>query len=182
MKKCPKCSKELKIKVIGSIEVDECESCKGIWLDKGELREAKDLIDPNLDWLDFEIWKHQDKFNTKESAITCPTCNLPTVSIEYGHTGVKVDYCKECQGVWLDQDELPNIIDALEHEINEKTFSEYVHESIREAKDLLGSPESFTSEWKDLSSVFKLMQYRLYVEKPKLVDTLIELNTLNPFK
>ncbi len=84
--------------------------------------------------------------------------------------------------MWLDKDELPNIIEALEHDINEKTFTEYVHESIREAKKLIGSPESFMSEWKDLSSVFKLMQYRLYVEKPKLVETLIELNTLNPFK
>ena len=182
MKKCPKCSSDLKVKVIGSIEVDECESCKGIWLDKGELKQAKDLADPNLNWLDFEIWKHPEKFSSKEGAIKCPTCDIPTVGIEYGHTGVYVDYCTNCQGVWLDKDELPNIIEALEHDINEKTFSEYVHDSIEEAKELVTGPESFMSEWKDLSSVFKLMQYRLYVEKPKFVETLTELNTLNPFK
>ncbi len=182
MKKCPKCGTDLNIKALGSIDVDECESRKGIWLDKGELREAKDLADPNLNWLDFEIWKHPEKFNSKQSDIQCPTCNIPTVGIEYGHTGVNIDYCKNCHGVWLDKDELPNIIEALEHEITEKTFSEYVHESIEEAKKLVTGPESFMSEWKDLSSVFKLMQYRLYVEKPKLVETLLDLNTLNPFK
>ena len=96
MKKCPKCGTDLKLKVIGSIEIDECESCKGIWLDKGELREAKDLADPNLNWLDFEIWKHPEKFNSKQSDIQCPTCNIPTVGIEYGHTGVNIDYCKNC--------------------------------------------------------------------------------------
>ena len=182
MKECPKCGKDLKLKVIGTIEVDECESCKGIWLDKGELREAKDLADPNLNWLDFEIWKHEDKFSSNEGSVECPTCHIPTVGIEYGHTGVNVDYCKNCHGVWLDKDELPNIIGALETEINEKTFSEYVHESIKEAKELVTGHESFMSEWKDLSSVFKLRQYRLYVEKPELVETLTDLNTINPFK
>ena len=118
----------------------------------------------------------------KEGAIKCPTCTTATVGIEYGHTGVNVDYCTNCQGVWLDQDELPKIIEALEHEVNEKTFSEYVHESIEEAKDLITAPESFISEWKDLSSVFKLMQYRLYVEKPELVETITNLNRLNPLK
>lgn len=182
MKKCPKCESDLNLKVIGSIEVDECESCKGIWFDKGELTEAKDLADPNLNWLDFEIWKHEDKFTSKQGALKCPTCSVPTVGIEYGDTGVNVDYCKNCQGVWLEKDELPKIIGALETEIHEKTFSEYVHESIEEAKELVSGDESFMSEWKDLSSVFKLMQYRLYVEKPKLIETLADLNTLNPFK
>lgn len=170
------------VKLIGSVEVDECSSCKGIWLDKGELGEAEELADPNLNWLDFEIWKHEDQFKSKDGAVDCPTCNIPTVGIEYGHTGVNIDYCKNCHGVWLDKDELPDIIEALEHEINEKTFSEYVHETIEEAKEVVTGHESFMSEWKDLSSVFKLMQYRLYVEKPKLVETLTELNTLNPFK
>jgi hypothetical protein len=38
------------------------------------------------------------------------------------------------------------------------------------------------SEWKDLSSILRLMQYRLFVERPKLIETLTDLNTLNPFK
>ncbi|MCK5709139.1 MAG: hypothetical protein KAI07_01260, partial [Deltaproteobacteria bacterium] len=80
------------------------------------------------------------------------------------------------------KDELPNIIGALEQEVYEKTFSEYVHKIIEEAKEVITGPESFMSEWKDLSSIFKLMQYRLYVERPKLVETLADLNTLNPFK
>jgi Zn-finger nucleic acid-binding protein len=62
MKKCPKCGKELKTKVLGSIDVDECESCKGVWLDVGELGKAEEAADPNINWLDFEIWKHPEKF------------------------------------------------------------------------------------------------------------------------
>lgn len=182
MKKCPKCGSELKVKVLGSIDVDECESCKGVWLERGELSEVEETVDPNLNWLDFEIWKHPEKFKSKETDLDCPSCGVPTISIEYGHTGVNINYCRQCHGIWLEKDELPKIIESLEDEIADKSFSDYVRESIHEAKELVTGKESFMSEWKDLSSVLKLMQYRLFVEKPKLVETLTELNTLNPFK
>ncbi len=76
MKKCPKCGVELKTKVLGSIEVDECESCKGVWLEKGELEEVKEETDPNLDWLDFEIWKHPKNLNRARPASIAP-CAAP---------------------------------------------------------------------------------------------------------
>lgn len=53
MKKCPRCGAELKTKVLGSIEVDECESCKGVWLERGELEEAKEEVDGKFE----EIFK-----------------------------------------------------------------------------------------------------------------------------
>jgi Zn-finger nucleic acid-binding protein len=34
---CPKCSKDMKIKTIMDVELDICPSCKGVWLDEGEL-------------------------------------------------------------------------------------------------------------------------------------------------
>ncbi|MGD9652539.1 MAG: zf-TFIIB domain-containing protein [Candidatus Dadabacteria bacterium] len=182
MKKCPKCRVELKTKVLGSIEVDECESCKGVWLEKGELEEVKDETDPNLDWLDFEIWKHPEKFKSSSTGVDCPVCGTTTASLEYGDTGVEINYCGTCQGIWLDKDELPKIIESLEDEISRKTLADYFKESVEEAKEIVTGHESFMSEWKDFSSVLKLMQYRLFVEKPKLVETLTELNTLNPFK
>lgn len=182
MKKCPKCGVELKTKVLGSIEVDECESCKGVWLEKGELEEVKEETDPNLDWLDFEIWKHPEKFKSGSAGVDCPVCGTRTASLEYGDTGVEINYCATCQGIWLEKDELPKIIESLEDEIARKTLSDYFKESVEEAKEIVTGHESFMSEWKDFSSVLKLMQYRLFVEKPKLVETLTELNTLNPFK
>jgi len=182
MKQCPKCDLELKVKVIGPIDVDECDSCKGIWLEKGELKQTEELADPNLNWMDFEIWKHLEHFKSTQSDLRCPVCNAATVVIEYGHTGVEINCCRKCQGIWLEKDELPNIIAALEDELSQKTFAEYFHQSIEEAKEVVTGHKSFMSEWKDLSSIFKLMQYRLFVEKPKLIETLTDLNTLNPFK
>lgn len=35
--KCPKCGHDLEEKSHGSVMIDQCKKCKGIWLDAGEL-------------------------------------------------------------------------------------------------------------------------------------------------
>lgn len=39
----------------------------------------------------------------------CPTCNVPLVMTD--RSGVEIDYCPECRGVWLDRGELDKIIE-----------------------------------------------------------------------
>ncbi len=35
---CPKCGQKLAAEGYGNVEIDVCPSCKGVWLDAGELR------------------------------------------------------------------------------------------------------------------------------------------------
>ena len=39
----------------------------------------------------------------------CPTCEVPLVMTE--RSGVEIDYCPQCRGVWLDKGELDKIIE-----------------------------------------------------------------------
>ena len=39
----------------------------------------------------------------------CPNCNVNLVMTD--RSGVEIDYCPECRGVWLDRGELDKIID-----------------------------------------------------------------------
>lgn len=39
----------------------------------------------------------------------CPNCNVNLVMTE--RSGIEIDYCPECRGVWLDRGELDKIID-----------------------------------------------------------------------
>ncbi len=41
-------------------------------------------------------------------AKTCPVCQQPLVEME--RWGVRLDLCQRCQGVWLDQGELEQIV------------------------------------------------------------------------
>ena len=168
--------------MIEKIEIDECETCKGMWFEDDELREAKDSTDEDLNWMDFEIWKHEDLFKTKSRNLPCPQCNKVLVTINYSDTDVEIDYCPACKGTWLDKGEFTKIIEALTNELLTKSFPKYIVDSIEEAKEIVTGPESFLSEWKDFSTVLRMMQYRLFVEKPKLLDTVTSIQQANPFK
>jgi len=180
--KCPCCDIDLESKLIGEVKVDECPKCKGIWFEDDELRKAKDVADKDMNWMDFEIWKHKDKFKASPRNLACPQCNQTFVTIDYANTGVEIDYCPNCKGTWLDKGEFKKIIDALTEELLTKPFSKYLKASIEEAKEIITGPESFLSEWKDFMTVFRMMQYRLFAENPSLLDTAINIQRANPIK
>ena len=177
---CPKCRIELETKVIQGIEVDECTACEGIWCTGEELKQIKDKTDSDLNWMDFDIMKHPERFKAKTAKLNCPGCDKPMDVLDYDDTAVEIDYCSSCQCIWLDKNELENIIAALEREVLSKSTSNYVKETIEEAKDLITSPESFLSEWKDFSTILRLLQYRILSLQPKIQDTLV-LFQQNPF-
>lgn len=176
------CKIELKKKMIQKIEIDECEKCKGMWFEDDELRKAKDATDEDLNWMDFEIWKHKDQFKTKSRNLPCPQCNKALVTIDYADTGVEIDYCPTCKGTWLDKGEFTKMIEALRNELLTKSFSKYITASLEEAKEIITGPESFLSEWKDFSTVLRMMRYRIFAENPKLLNTVISIQKANPIK
>ncbi len=179
--KCPQCEDiTLESCELGHVQVEQCPSCKGIWFNRDELRQAKDEIDPDLAWLDFEIWQHPDHFEPVESPHQCPACEADMVGVSYGETNVKIDYCEHCQGTWLDNGEFEKIILSLEEELEKRTLTDYIKDSIREAVHIITGPESLADEWKDFSTVLRLLQYRIFVENPKLLNTVINVNRHNP--
>src|SRR5512136_2655533 len=42
---CPKCGQKLAVEICGKVEIDVCPSCKGVWLDAGELGTIVDTAD-----------------------------------------------------------------------------------------------------------------------------------------
>ncbi len=173
MYNCPECSEPLRSKCFGAVTVDECPSCCGVWFEKGELEEAKDAVDADLNWLDFDVWKSGVNLASRQSARVCPACGVKMVGLTCGHTGVAVDYCHACDGAWLDQHQFHRIIEALQAEVNSKSFSGYVKETLAEARELIGTPSAFLSEWKDFATVVRLMHYRLFVEHPQAVKAIL---------
>ena len=61
--------------MVASIEVDECRTCGGLWFEDHELRLAKDESDSDLAWMDFEIWKHPERFRVGARPLKCPSCD-----------------------------------------------------------------------------------------------------------
>ncbi len=162
--------------------VFECPACRGIWFDKGELAKAEELVDPDLGWEDIELWTEHEKFTLSLSDRECPRDQKPMVSMEYGDTGVMIDHCLTCQGIWLDQGEFLRIIDAMRQDLLKTSSGEYLQDSFEEAAEVFTHPSGFATEWRDFKTVTRMLQYRILSENPGLQSALIAFSRSTPFK
>jgi Zn-finger nucleic acid-binding protein len=177
---CPKCGHQLVSRTVGSQSVQECEACHGLWLSARELHEAVDEAAPDLAWLDFDIWRDAGQFSVTERPMKCPQCGTPMLTLEYADTGIQVDYCRSCEGIWLDADELPKIVRALNEEANTRSVPEYIVASLEEARELLAGPTGPRAEWRDLRQVLRLLQYRILSEHPGWLKGLTDIERSIP--
>ena len=172
---CPRCKVQLHPQKIDEVEVDECPSCWGIWFDCDELRQAKDVLDPDLNWVDFELWKHEDKFVARPDAAKCPHCRTPMCVLKYDPTDVEIHCCASCRGVWTDKDELVQIMATIGEELNGMASKEYLIKVFQEAVEIINGPESLASEWQDFKQVLRLFQLRwTVVERPEINAAIVE--------
>ncbi|HUF37498.1 MAG TPA: zf-TFIIB domain-containing protein [Anaerolineales bacterium] len=179
---CPIDNTTLETRTVHDVQIKECPECRGLWFEAGELREAKDAADPDLRWLDFDLWSDHEVLTAEWSNRKCPVCRFTMMRIAYGDTGVTVDYCQDGHGVWLDKGEFEAIVAALENEVTTKDVSDYAGASLEEAQELITGDEGFLSEWKDFLTVTRLLQYRLLAENPRLAELFVALNRSNPLK
>lgn len=53
----------------------------------------------------------------------CPNCNVNLIMTD--RSGVEIDYCPDCRGVWLDRGELDKIIDRSTVNVDNSKQSGY---------------------------------------------------------
>jgi len=106
--KCPRTAALLTSLRIGGIEVDVCEDCGGLWLDRFEIAKFDrpemvlgDALAAHLDQFPPPVIDHSVR-------IRCPR-HPSTVMLRRRYSAalpIEVDECPQCGGVWLDADEL----------------------------------------------------------------------------
>ena len=99
---CPHCHEPSLVETMtkGGVLVDVCKSCKGVWLDRGEVfffsRKPKEL----------EQMLASDTTSPVPSARSCPRCCALLGERPFLRADLKVDQCPECEGYWFDSGEL----------------------------------------------------------------------------
>lgn len=53
----------------------------------------------------------------------CPNCNVNLVMTD--RSGIEIDYCPDCRGVWLDRGELDKIIERSSPNVNNMQTQNY---------------------------------------------------------
>lgn len=102
--KCPRDGQALAGYTYKKVPLDCCPYCNGAWLDKSELaqitQKSKDIF-TDLDSME----------SLPRSRLKCPKCGVDLAVTYYTKKkDVEVDLCPQCGGIWLDTDELKDIL------------------------------------------------------------------------
>lgn len=111
-RECPRCSHDRNERVQleaeqaegpkGQVEVDVCPTCRGVFLDQGEVETITghaELDELLTDYLGID----------SDSPLVCPSCG--GVMDAEDAAGVELDVCLDCHGVWADADEIEELLD-----------------------------------------------------------------------
>lgn len=179
---CPNCQHLLKKESFHGVQIDYCTSCKGLWFDRGELRKAKDNTDENLRWLDFYLFEEKEgKYIDSSSKRKCPIDATLMVSQKYAESGILINKCLQCQGVWLDYHEFEKIVEYLHKKIYSETAAEYSIDAAKQLLEIGKGHENKKSEIKDFLAVLKLLETRFVVEHPIIIQINKFIHNFLPF-
>ncbi len=109
---CPACRKPLQTVTICDTELEACTNgCGGIWFDAAELfrldQQNEGASDPVLEKL---LGLSSPAAQAARGKLSCIKCGTPMKTHEYReNSGIFVDECYACGGIWLDGGELKAI-------------------------------------------------------------------------
>jgi hypothetical protein len=108
---CPVCGVHTIILELDRVEIDYCRSCKGLWLDPGELELLLEMAGAQSGPLHRAVQSGGQKAAGQKRR--CPVCRKKMLPVDLaGPPRVVVDRCPRGHGLWLDDRELGQLIEA----------------------------------------------------------------------
>ncbi len=180
---CPDCQNELKVFDLKGIKIHECKQCKGKWFDRDQLRLVKDRQDNDLRWLDFDPFgRDAEKLSVPSNGKKCPQCSNTMRSLTYRESKIIIDKCPACEGVWLGHGEFVKVIRYLENLVVSESAKKLAKDTFKQFIEIFRGKEGLISEAKDFLAVLYLLELRIAVENPKLVEAAKNIYKYTPFK
>lgn len=104
-RKCIKCETTMKPRMVDTVEVDYCPSCRGLWLDRDEIRALAQKSDETLSELR-QLVQEGAPDTPAASTVTppCPACGGKLTLAAFG--SIQMEHCSACDGIYLDRGEL----------------------------------------------------------------------------
>ena len=171
--RCPVDGAALDRYALSRVKFEDCPTCHGMWLDKDELRKLKNKVnDGQLHWLNREV-NDIEKTSMISSSRVCPKCPSSKLrSVMFGHSGVVIDWCPDCQGIWLDRSEYDSICEYLRSEVTSATSKEIGEELAHDVKKIVTGedPESRLAEAGDVAAALEALANTYIFDHPELYE------------
>jgi Zn-finger nucleic acid-binding protein len=108
---CPNDNTTLTTISVEEVSVEECATCGGFWLQRGELEQLGEHHGAHLEPITIGA------ISVVDSARKCPQDSTALRRHEFAeHSGITIDQCPTCLGIWLDKGELASILSNLDKE------------------------------------------------------------------
>lgn len=105
---CTICDQPLVILELDKIEVDYCTSCRGIWLDEGEL----ELLLQDSEEKDKLLNSFRVDKTSIEKSVKCPICFRKMDKVLCGDKNkITFDECTLKHGLWFEKNELRTVVE-----------------------------------------------------------------------
>jgi len=112
--RCPVCKYAMIVVEYHNIELDYCNSCKGVWFDSGELElllKSQGLEEPKAF---FDGILNSQEAASSEKKQNCPICGHKMKKTEIGgQPEILIDVCRDKHGLWFDGGEVTQLIRRL---------------------------------------------------------------------
>jgi Zn-finger nucleic acid-binding protein len=112
---CPRGCGALRAIQLGGVELEECETCVGMWVGQGVFQRLYSEEERGSVVLGPELSAHQLKGGAIETVryIPCPECGKLMNRINFAkRSGVILDSCAK-HGTWFDADELRRVVEFI---------------------------------------------------------------------
>jgi Zn-finger nucleic acid-binding protein len=111
---CPVCKYDMIVVEYHNIELDYCNSCKGVWFDSGELElllKSQGLEEPKTFFDD--ILTSQEAVSSEKTR-NCLICSRKMKKATIGgQPEILIDICHDKHGLWFDGGEVTQLIRRL---------------------------------------------------------------------
>jgi len=127
---CPVCKYAMIVVEYHNIELDYCNSCKGVWFDSGELELLLEShgVEETKVFLD-DILNSQEAVSSEKQR-NCPICGHKMKKTAIGEQPeILIDICRDEHGLWFDGGEVTQLIrhlagkHPLKHDSGEQVIS-----------------------------------------------------------
>ncbi|MGI5860715.1 MAG: zf-TFIIB domain-containing protein [Myxococcales bacterium] len=109
--RCPTCCTLLSRRNTAGVEYDGCLWCGGLWIDRDELQALAKQPD-QLRAVAATFRSGLGRSNAAGRSRECPRCEAPLAQLELDDlSGVQLDHCRRCDGIWLDHGEAEQIVE-----------------------------------------------------------------------
>ena len=105
---CPRCQESLSTTSMGIVEIETCCGCGGMWLDVNELEIVVEKAQSMLNCRELPDLKDIAAPLEEDIEMKCPKCIDTSLRafIYAFDSGIELDKCPLCKGLWLDKSEL----------------------------------------------------------------------------